>query len=310
MVEIGGKQVALKRNNLEVFGGFAAQLLGLSYAIFLSRNRRTHPRLLFNSGGLTPRPLSIRPILETPTIRNLNIEYAELFYPKHHHHVPRGLKKTIRLSERLLYGLNNPGAEEHICTIDDLLRMPPKTRNFHGYFSDFRVVETVLEILSIAISESTLPNFLETPDLSDGIAIHWRLGDYVSNQFHGVLSPESISRALDFYEPEWKEKKLTIFTDSPEKMASSRVKDSLGAFSVAGGDIWRDMYEMSRARLFIGSHSSVSQWVALSLVKRGFENRAILPGRWFLSSNPMFDSPQSAMLGKAQRYDFDLIDNF
>ncbi len=118
------------------------------------------------------------------------------------------------------------------------------------------------------VEDSGLPNFLTPQQSSNRIAVHWTLGDYMDNSFHGVISPASIREGLDLLRPGWKSSEDSIFAGSPSLVRSKAVLSELGDVHVESSNLWTDMKSMSSYGAFLGSHSPISQWVALSLLGR------------------------------------------
>ncbi len=163
----------------------------------------------------------------------------------------------------------------------DLLALAGQRIRLHGYPIDFSVMEAVQDELSVALQSSGYPNFLRPTENRDTIAVHWRLGDYVNNHFHGVVTACSLVQGLDLLHPDWKAQGLEIYTDSPNLLRNKRIGSMLANPKIISGDIWNDLYRMSSAGYFLGNHSGISQWAALSILARKDAARVVLPFNWF-----------------------------
>jgi len=276
---------------LHVWGGLGGQLLGIAYALYLAERRGMMVKLLFNSGGASRRDLAVAKILATDTLISRGISWATLNGPLGRE------KKSLRYGlEYINSGLWPVTHRYGVITRENLDELGGGLRNIDGYPIDFNVAEEVSELLAEAIAASGYPDFLAPTEPQEGIAVHWRLGDYVNNSFHGVISPRSIRVGLDIVKPGWKPSEVTVFTDSPELLKSAGVISALGNLGVESSDIWTDLKRMASYGAFLGSHSLISQWVSLAILQRGQAQSFLLPAHWFAEERDgFFVSPTPAM---------------
>jgi hypothetical protein len=157
-----------------------------------------------------------------------------------------------------------------------------------GYPTDYRIIEESWDLLSSMISSSGHPDFTSETGKEDTVAVHWRLGDYLQNNYHGAISATSLGNCLRYANTE--DKQIKIFTDSPE-IADNLVQNSQ-SFSgfrqnceIFSGDIWSDLFEMTRSKVFVGSHSGVSFLAALALRSDNADSQTWLPDKWFLNKH-------------------------
>lgn len=294
---------------LHVFGGLAAQLLGVSYAIYLKRKVGYSCRLVFDSGGTSKRDLVIRDLLNTQTIKKLSITYRVVAPPQTKNRIIRTLG-FIHYRWRLrLSSLHKPTHRFGNIRKADLDGLTGKKPTVSGYPTDFTVPEAILSVLSAAIDETVKPNFLRPKSVNPGITAHWRLGDYIDNAFHGVIPPEEIMKGLALLDSGWESKELTIFTDSPSIVESAEVRKYFSRAGIRSADIWSDLYEMSSSEKFLGSHSAISQWVALSLSSRG-KSSFLLPKQWFKSSNGDAEVLPTDAMRKNMTWNARLVNSF
>lgn len=294
---------------LHVFGGLAAQLLGVSYAIYLKQQLGYTCRLVFDSGGTSKRTLVIRDLLETRTIRMLGITYLVVAPPRTKNRMVRTVGFMLYRWRLKLLGLHRPTHTYGNIRKTDLEGLSGNKLVISGYPTDFTVPEAILPVLSAAIDETVRPNFLRPTLVSPGIAVHWRLGDYIGNSFHGVIPPQDIVTGLGLLNPDWESKDLVIFTDSPSVVESAEVRKYFSNAVVRCEDIWSDLYEMSSSEKFLGSHSGISQWVALSLSSRG-NSSFVLPKWWFRSSNGDAEVLPTDAMEKNMTWNVQLVDRF
>jgi len=175
-----------------------------------------------------------------------------------------------------------------------------------GYPNDFAVAERMLPILATIITEAGMHDFLRDTGRSNDVAIHWRVGDYLENPFHGTYAWSAFDKLLDSLNDDTET--IRIFTDSPDYVHKSvKNSDKREQIVIESGDIWNDLYLMTRSRIFIGSHSGISLWAAMALMQGGSQAQVQLPSRWFVqqSSEKHFHPPPETWR-KVQKYEADL----
>ena len=281
---------------LDLWGGLASQLSSLAYAQWILDNTQRNVELLFHPDGTTLRSLEIDGLVKCMASDGRLTMVEDAFVGART--ADRGTPKSkssrefarlifkVRLSlSRFLMTISPFHVKKLAVMQEDLRRIRPWTRRVYGYPLDWSVIETELEVLASALARSNFPNFLSEGGQDDFIAVHWRLGDYLehanANETHGALSPHSICAGISALNAP-SGKTLRIYTDSAEM-----ARALLGPFNIEheiefhSQGIWDDLYHMSRARWFLGSHSAVSVWAAFG-VRRGNPNSQILlPHAWF-----------------------------
>lgn len=293
--------------DLHTFGGLAGQLSGLAYGLWIAEFARRPVRINFHTGGVSYRPLVIEDLLSSDSVRSrVAFRVVDDFVATHSGERKLTSKQrtvSLRVARRLTYSfavvqraievrLGIRIIQQHVDRTS-LRRVSKRTRVVRGYPTDWNVVDDVIGLLRTAISETGRSNFLLDAGSQESIAVHWRLGDYVSsssaNKFHGVISLKSILSAVADLDAA-SVLPVTIFTDSPE-IASEAIShaSSSRCIEIKSGTIWNDMYEMSRSRHFIGSHSGVSLWVATAISQCNPSSKTLLPDRWFASDYNGFD---------------------
>jgi hypothetical protein len=155
-----------------------------------------------------------------------------------------------------------------------------------GYPTDYRIIEESWSLMSSMISQSGHPDFAHQTGKEDTVSVHWRLGDYLQNSYHGAVSWLSLGHCLKYANPH--NMPVKVFTDSPEiaeqviagSQAFSRFHQN---YEIVSGDIWSDLFEMTRSRVFVGSQSGVSFLAALALRSDNPNSQTWLPDKWFLN---------------------------
>lgn len=286
-----------KRLSFRVFGGLAGQLLGLAYAIYLHDHREYRVRLVFDSGGSSHRPLVVGDLLKTAGVEKRGISWSQA------HSKLGGQRSSLSGKARLAFSGLYPATDRFgLITKENLDQLDSRTVRMHGYPSDFQVVECVAPDLREIVAESNMPDFLNQKKKNDGISIHWRLGDYVGNPLHGVVTLDSIVEGLTILNPAWRNKNLSLFTDSPEIAESKVVRQRLGTVSVVSNNIWSDLTQMVSSAAFLGNHSGISQWAAYSILSRDDSSPVILPSQWFASQTEGFTALPSEKMAQTMRW--------
>ncbi len=313
-------------------GGLAGQIFGVSYALWRATRYKDRIHIRFHDMGTNISGMSVAGLVETDTVKNLGISYSlegtwldfyekplDELVPQEIHRHPllswitaldksgaslarnRGL---FYLARYLTAKVSRGDAPKLLISKRRLARAQPGELVI-GYPSDLSVIDESWLQLAKALSESDHPNFIHDAGTEEFVAIHWRHGDFVNNDFHGVVTWESILACLD--ENNLLNKKLLIFTDSPW-LVEQKLRENIGGLQpkVISEAIWDDIYHMSRARFFVGTNSQVSLLVAYSVLRAADTSRTkvFLPRPFFKSSKwERFFHPSSALEAKATFYD-------
>jgi hypothetical protein len=280
---------------VHTWGGLAGQLSGLGTALWIRGALRRRVGIAFHEGGVTRRRWEIPDLCVGLPVRSISepaLEPGEVI-------APRGRRWRVRLQGRVRRQLLAMESTMGLATVkehlsrDDLLRTTARTRHLVGYPSDWSVIQDSVMDVRARIASSGRPNFLDGPGCQEWVAVHWRLGDYLTSReissHHGVVCLESILGCIAALPSRWP---VRLFSDSPE-LAHAQVLASKSSLAerievMPRSTIWNDLYQMSRARCFVGTNSGVSAWTALA-VAQATGGRAFLPDRWLLAdpgSNP------------------------
>lgn len=292
-----------KRKNQQTLGlcipgGLAGQLFGLAYAAWINQNLGYGCRIVFFDVGTSISKLTISPIVESDVAREMGMSLSQIrgqldwnpsinvttamllsgrirgtvAYRKIALIARAALRTTLQGSRA-----QEPEAESVIRSYH-LERLRPGSF-IAGYPTDYQIVEDSRVGLLRLMHSSGLPNFLDCPGQDDSISIHWRLGDYVNNPTHGALNWEFFRASLETLPADLP---VTVFTDSPD--LARRLIYAIGEpreVQVVSGDIFDDLFRMTRSKYFIGSHSGISFLAALALHHSATNSTVTLPSRWF-----------------------------
>lgn len=281
---------SLRQLALHARGGLGGQLLALAYGFWAPNKISREIHLKFHDGGTSYRPAALEELFSTPTLKESSITFEQIFeYEKQQYSTSN---KSIfgKIYALFRLGLNVFPIQEHPessadfedVTIEKLLSTPADVKELSGYTIDYRIFEQTIPYISRCLSESSLPNFLEGAASEDSVSIHWRLGDYLGNDFHGAIPISSLIEALKLVDVS-KGTPITIFTDSPEYALNQLQSHNLeNSISIQSSDIWTDLFDMSRSKTFIGNHSSISMLAALAIDFNSIESQILFPNKWFV----------------------------
>jgi len=286
---------------LAVPGGLAGQVFAIGYAAWLAANHGRSVHLQFHDVGTSISGLAVKELLSSKTTGALGITFSEESgnWPPPYSAKPRKRAQELPESKRVGNGsvlsrslgvpffrlIRNaifPPAIG-VITREDCLRAR-RGETIIGYPSDMQIIEDSWPELSRIIGSSSSPDFAHGAGLQDSVSIHWRLGDYIGNTFHGAVSWRAISNTLKSANGE--NSPVRVFTDSPN-LAKEIIQNDRGGggIEIISEGIWSDLFQMTRSRVFIGTNSGVSFLAALALRQDNPLSETWLPDRWFLDNS-------------------------
>jgi len=300
-------------------GGLAGQIFAVGYGAWISKNLRLPVHINFYDVGSEISQFGVEALVLSQTARDLCISYSQItgnpnwasaasspftMWARERARntrmwaLLRSAYRAVPLKEGNSGGRTRRG-KPPVITLETLQSVTPG-QHLVGYPTDYRVIEEAWQSVSGMIQESRLPNFAQDTGKEDSLAIHWRLGDYVNNDTHGSINWSTFEDCVVDITGE--ETPIKIFTDSPV-LAKSLVGSSLGGRKISyfSGDIWSDLFEMTRSKIFIASHSGVSFLAAIALRSDNSNSETWLPDRWFLDSrlHDEFARPESTFRGSS-----------
>lgn len=294
---------------LSVPGGLAGQLFAVGYAAWLSSKRNIPVHIEFHHMGSSIGTFGAVGVLNSEIAKSLGISFSvvDTSWPPEGRLIRIASRFTtdsiFRVARAATFGfylvLRGAHSRQKSLTTpvvsyplgaNRLLNAPLDSR-ISGYPTDYRIIEESWDLLSRMISTSGHPNFVEDTGKEETVAIHWRLGDYVQNSYHGAVSGSSLANCLKYANVE--NLPVKLFTDSPD-IAEQVIRDSpsfskcLSDYEIVSGDVWSDLYGMTRSKVFIGSHSGVSFLAALALRSNNSGSMTWLPDKWFLNQHAQY----------------------
>lgn len=277
---------------IHAWGGVGGQLLTLCYALWIAKNRLRPVHIKFHDGGTSFRPIAVRELLETDTVKKLGITYSQI----HDYQSSSSRKKIVSNFLKKYFDTfvhliqqktQNPKTilSSPDITFEMLLSLSNTIEELSGSTNDYRVVEETIPLLRKALKESPLPDFFESAGNSHSLALHWRLGDYIGNEFHGAIDFVNLHKVAETLGL-GSEVPRIIYTDSPDYAESELLRLNLWSmYSISSLDIWTDLYNMSRSKYFVGNHSSISMFSAIAIHFAQSNSQIFFPEQWFVSEN-------------------------
>lgn len=127
-------------------------------------------------------------------------------------------------------------------------------------------------------------NVLKTIKTTSSISIHFRRGDYVSdnkiNKFHGVCSLKYYQKAIDYLNIRVDKPKYFVFSDDENWVkANFRLKGATYIDWNKGKNSYKDMQLMSNCKHNIIANSSFSWWAAW--LNSNPQKIVVAPKKWF-----------------------------
>jgi hypothetical protein len=185
-----------------------------------------------------------------------------------------------------------------------------------GYFQDHVLVSEQWKVVRNKFYEVEPWSSIVEGALEDRIAIHYRLGDYVTNSaaqsFHGVTHPKFFLDAINALDPQG-EKVIHLVTDS--RQLAQTLLGSVGIDAervvLAESQIGHlgDLFTLSHSTNLVISNSSFSWWGAWIASQKGArvvaptpwfrtdgESPPLLPTSWIQMHRPLLSASQLAAL--------------
>ena len=329
VAEVNGKQDLV----LAVPGGFAGQLFAVAYGAWVFRELGSTTHIRFHDVGTSIAKFGLGNILETPRAQSLGISYSRVFgnWPPasgavssvgRHLLSSRFLapaRVPLRIARGGLKGAQLAFRNRPVARADPIRQLNPRVISESrlrsakrggvvvGFPTSYQIVEEAWDLLTEMIRQAEMPDFSANCGLEESISIHWRLGDYVNSDLHGTVGWPSLETCLSNIDRP--ELPIKIFSDSIDlarEAVGSRLKNHPHEF--ISNEIATDLREMTRSRIFIGTHSGISVLAAMALRHDNETSRTWFPNRWFVTSESerQFFVPARETFGGSSFYSADL----
>lgn len=203
----------------------------------------------------------------------------------------------------LLDRLTNRRVIEKASDDDALGRLDRRTRVVAGYFQHLSYVEEAWPELRRRFVESSDPSqrSLVTPAAGRYGAVHFRLGDYVSNpqarSHHGVTSTDYFAAAIRDRSGAAHVDDWVVVSDEPDEasalLRAASLPPGTRVRTSDAGDEWGDLAVLASAQECVISNSSFSWWAAF-IGSTTHGTYVTAPRPWFAdptSPEPPFFAP-------------------
>ena len=158
-------------------------------------------------------------------------------------------------------------------------KLKPWVMSIRGHYTA-RSIPTwaILEIFNQARSKGLIKLDTESP-LDSGI--HYRLGDLLVLQVKGPTDGFKVATAVLTAHEKFNAEKVSIFSDSGNQ--AKAILDELCPeidFEICEGNTWDVIGSLVAARVFIGTSSKVSEWIAIFRVALDVNSQMLLPSHF------------------------------
>lgn len=257
--------------HIHVWGGLGSQLN--AWALYIDVKERFPQRriqLVLHNGGVTKREPELSFIDELPEISLMQDYHDSNILPKDN------LKNSFQARLKTFFTsivkkvLKKSGIFASCNNDYEFNALKPWALQIRGHYSNRAISEKSISKLSSEMRRK-LDSYSRKSNNSMGL--HFRLGDLVDLKTKSPISIKHIIAGVDMANADGSIKKICVASDSLALAlqllaALKEVGYSLEAFE---SSTWEVIYFLSTTKVFVGSSSKVSEWIALLRV---FNNKA------------------------------------
>ena len=263
--------------HIHVWGGLGSQLNAWALYIDL-KERLPHRRiqLVLHNGGVTKREPELYFIDELPEIKliedyrdssllskdNLKFNYQTRFKT-----FLASIVKVVLKKSGIIATCNN----DH-----DFKAIKPWVWQIRGHYSNKAISNMTLSKLKKEMNQKI---DLPSHKYSTGVGLHFRLGDLVDLQSKSPISINHIFAGIDKANSTKSLRHIYVASDSIALALQllSKLKDTGFNLEALESSTWEVIYIMSTTKVFVGSSSKVSEWIALLRVYSDKADSTYLP---------------------------------
>ena len=151
------------------------------------------------------------------------------------------------------------------------------TLSLRGHYSYETLSEQVIYTILTEIENYKGKAIESSPDSTNDLGIHYRLGDLLKLEEKSFVDPEVLGRFyLNFYSAHVIDR-VYVYSDSPNLAHISLSKYLEPSTDYLDKDIWATLVELCNHKYFIGTNSKISIWVSLLRNVRDIETYVCLP---------------------------------
>ena len=266
---------------IHVWGGLGSQLHGVALLYeLLERFPNRRVMIVLHTSGVTIRKSELNELLPTEHLTYLSDfskeSKVEDSQDVHSFHCFK-FGNLLRNLGKFILGWSGFFARAN--SDRDFGNLKPWIMSIRGHYTD-RTIPTwaILEIFSQAKSKGLIKFYGESR-LDSGI--HYRLGDLLALESKGPTDSSKVATAVSTAREKFDSGKVTIFSDSGNQ--AKAILDELCPevdFEICEGNTWDVIGSLVAARVFIGTASKVSEWIAIFRVVLDVNSQMVLPGHF------------------------------
>jgi hypothetical protein len=266
---------------IHVWGGLGSQLHGVALLYeLLGRFPTRRVMIVLHTSGVTNRKSELDDLLPAEYLSYLS-DFSKESYAEGSQGVDSShgfnLGNLFRNLGKLI--LNWSGLFARANSDRDFGKLKPWVMSIRGHYTA-RSIPTwvILEIFNQAKSRGLIKFYGENP-LHSGI--HYRLGDLLVLQTKGPTDSFKVATAVSTAQKKFNVEKVSIFSDSGNQ--AKAILDELCPeidFEICEGDTWDVIGSLVAARVFIGTSSKVSEWIAIFRVALDVNSQMLLPSHF------------------------------
>lgn len=266
---------------IHVWGGLGSQLHGVALLLeLLSRFPTRSAKIVLHTSGVTIRKSEIDELLPPEYLTHLS-DFSIEKKAEVSQNIPSlhrfKLKNLFRILGKSILELS--GFLARANSDKEFRNLKPWVMSIRGHYTDRTIAPwAILEIFSQAKSKGLIKFYAES---SVDSGLHYRLGDLLLLDAKGPTDSFKVASAVSTATKKFNVGKVSIFSDSGDK-AKAILKDSCPAidFEICEGNTWEVIGSLVAARVFIGTSSKVSEWIAVFRVTMDINSRMVLPSHF------------------------------
>ena len=234
-------------------------------------------KIVLHTSGVTIRESELNNLLPTKSLiqlrdysRQTNIEPSQDDYQS------RGLGLGSFFIKVVKHVLEWSGLVARANSDKDFNNLKPWVVSIRGHYTDRSIANwAISEIMSQATTKGLIKSYGKST-LDSGI--HYRLGDLMALQSKSPTDSFKVASAVLTAREKFNAGKVTIFSDSGD-CAKVILDDLCPAidFDICEGDTWDVINSLVSARVFIGTSSKVSEWIAIFRLALDTDSQMVLP---------------------------------
>lgn len=240
---------------VHAWGGFGSQLFALIIAErLLIKNRFRQITIVFHTSGVTERKLEIPKtwLVKFRTVQVSDYQRQSFWNSSKHKN-----SLDFKFRKKLKQYLNRLGVTASSDSEEEFLKLKPWILSIRGHYTGIHLMEAEIQELMSRFELSS-----DTP-LIKATAVHYRLGDLMTLNDKGIISPHRIIKT-------WRDcvntdLPLQIFSDGSQKDFESvwREADGPPIHLFGNASPIQTIQSCFNAEEFLGTNAKISLWVAI-----------------------------------------------